>query len=445
MKKSLKTTRRNFIKTAAIPVIAAPWIIPSRVWSNPPSDRITMGFVGVGKQSHLLISKFLPVTQVLAVCDVDTKRRKDAQQTVNKFYADNKEKGVADCREYNDYRELLQRNDIDAVCIATPDHWHAAPVLLALKKGKDVYCEKPLTHNIQEAIDIMRAVDKNGRVLQTGSHQRSMKEFRIAAELVRNGIIGKIDRVECRFGAPPEPCTLGEEMKEPGLDWNMWLGSAPLRPYNSILSPRGVHDFYPTWRVYREYGTGSVGDWGAHHLDIAQWGLGMDGSGPIEIKFINEEATLVYANGTPVIHKGVKKYGFGAHFYGSDGEVMVNRNRFKVIYKGKTVAEFAREEGIGNSCAEEVDKAEEALLKGVRIKLHESKSHTDDFLASVANRSKPVANEQVGGRTAICCHLINQLYFNNAAMKWDPAKLRFIEGTGNPAWLTSDNRDWKKA
>jgi predicted dehydrogenase len=437
----MKTTRRTFVRTLASPLIAAPFILPSKLWASPPSGRYTMGFIGMGIQSKYLLSKFMPLAQVLAVCDVDTTRRTAAQEAVNKFYTDNVDKGVADCKAYTDYRELINRKDIDTVCIATPDHWHTEPVLLALQKGKDVYCEKPLTHNIQEAIDIIKAVDKHKRVLQTGSMQRSSKEFRIACELVRNGCIGKIEHVECSFGGPPIPCDLPEEALEPGLDWNMWLGPAPIRPYNSILSPRGVHNFFPKWRSYKEYGTGDVGDWGAHHLDIAQWGLGMDDSGPVEILFIDNEAVLIYSNGIKVIQK---KTGFGIHFFGSDGEVMVNRGRFKAIVKGQTIASYTGIDTKETTCSAEVDKAEKILLKDASIRLYESNSHYEDFLSCVASRKKPVASEQIGGRTVISCHLINQLYFNNAPMKWDPVKFAFTGGTGNPAWLTEKKRDWTK-
>jgi predicted dehydrogenase len=435
----MKTTRRNFIKLAAVPMITAPFILPSRVWMYPPSSRITMGFVGMGKQSQWLLAKFLPLTQVLAVCDADTTRRDDSQKVVNKYYNDNQDKGVADCKAYNDYRELTDRKDIDTVCIATPDHWHTEPILLSLLNGKDVFCEKPLTHTIQEAIDVMKSVDNNKRVLQTGSMQRSMKEFRIACELVRNGCIGKIDHVECSFGGPPVPCDLPEENMEPGLDWNLWLGPAPMRQYNSILSPRGVHNHYPNWRSYKEYGTGGVGDWGAHHLDIAQWGLGMDESGPVEVRFIGTDAALIYSNGIKVIRK---ENGFGVHFFGSEGEVMVNRGTFKVIVKNQIIASYLGAETKNTSCSAEVDKAEKLLLKNAGIKLYESKSHYEDFISGVRSRKKPVANEQVGGRTVICCHLINQLYFNNTAMKWDPANLCFTGGTGDPSWLTNNKRDW---
>ncbi len=436
----MKTTRRNFIKTEVVPVVV-PFILPTRVWMSPPSNRITMGFIGMGKQSQWLLTSFLPLTQVLAVCEVDTTRRTNAQQAVDKFYTDNNDKGIADCKAYNDYRELIDRKDIDTVCIATPDHWHTAAILLALQKNKDVYCEKPLTHNIQEAIDVIKAVDKHKRVLQTGSMQRSMKEFRIACELVRNGCIGRIDHVECDIGGPPIDCDLPEENIEPGLDWNLWLGPAPMRPYNSILSPRGVHDNYPDWRNYKEYGTGGIGDWGAHHLDIAQWGLGMDDSGPAEVRFIGNEAALVYSNGIKVIRR---EKGFGVHFFGSNGEVMVNRGTFKVMVKGQTIASFVDPENKDTTCQAQVEKAEKLLLKNARIKLYESTSHYEDFLSCVVSRKKPVSSEQIGGRTVICCHLMNLLYFHNSAIKWDPANFSFTGGTGNPAWLTSNYRDWTR-
>ena len=436
----MKIVRRSFIKKSLAPMIV-PFILPSGVWRFPPSSRVTMGFIGMGKQSHWLLAKFLPLTQVLAVCDTDTTRRKNAQQEVNKFYTDNRDTGVAECKTYNDYRELLERSDIDTICIATPDHWHAAQISMSLGKGKDVFCEKPLTHNIQEAVDVMRDVDKYNRVLQTGSMQRSMKEFRVACELVRNGCIGKIDHVECNIGGPPIQCDLGEESMEPGLDWNMWLGPAPLRPYNSVLSPRGVHDHYPLWRSYKEYGTGGVGDWGAHHIDIAQWGLGMDDSGPVEVRFIGNAAALVYSNGITVIRK---ENDFGVHFYGSDGEVMVDRGRFKVIVKGQIISSYLGSQSKGTNCDAEVEKAEKLLLKEAKIRLYASTSHYEDFLSCVASRKKPVASEQIGGHTVICCHLMNQLYFNNTPFKWDPVNFAFTGGTGDPSWLTSNYRNWEK-
>ncbi len=436
----MQTSRRNFIKTLA-PLVAVPYILPSCIMSKSPNSRITMGFIGMGIQSRYLLTRFVPEAQVLAVCDVDTTRRTNGQKWTDKYYNDNPHKGAAGCKAYEDYRELLDRKDIDAVCIATPDHWHSMIILAALAKGKDVFCEKPLTHNIQEAIDVMNGVEKYERVLQTGSMQRSAKEFRIACELVRNGCIGTIDHVEAVFSGPPAPCDLPEEEMEPGLDWNLWLGPAPMRPYNSILSPRGIHNHFPAWRNYREYGTGGVGDWGAHHLDIAQWGLGMDDSGPVEAFFNNGEATLRYGNGITVVRK---EQGFGVHFFGSDGEVMVNRGTFKMISKGETIAEYTGGATKETTLDAELRKADEQFLKDAKIKLYNSTSHYSDFLDCMETRKKPIANEQVGGRTVISCHLLNQLYYHNETIKWDPAKLSFASGTGNPAWLTREYRDWKK-
>ncbi len=436
-------TRRECSAGLAAAGLALPSIVPSAVWGakKKPSDRLTAGFIGMGKQSRGLLGAFMHREQVVAVCDVDTTRREDARKRVDKHY----KKKV--CKGCNDFRELVGRDDIDAVCIQTPDHWHALPTLAALKSGKDVYCEKPLTHNIQEAIDIIAAVDANGRVLQTGSMQRSMREFRVAAELVRNGVIGKVDHVVCSFGGPPKPCNLPAEKMEPGLDWNLWCGPAPLRPYNSVLSPRGIHNHFPRWRNYKEYGGGGVCDWGAHHLDIAQWGLGMDDSGPVGVRppakaGSGRGGALVYDNGVTVKHEG----GFGVHFTGADGEVMVHRGQFKFIHKGKVIAEHTRKKKKGTSCRSECVKAEKAFLKDPKVKLYRSQSHVDDFLQAVRKRTKPITNEQVGGRTAICCHLLNLVYFHNRTITWDPAKLAFAGGTGTPAWLTRQNpRDWKKA
>lgn len=438
----MTTSRRTFLKCAAS-TVAAPLVLPSHLWSaeTKPGAKLRMGFIGMGTQSRGLLGGFLSQdTQVLAVCDVDTTRREAAQKRVDAFYAAQKTR-PATCEAYNDFRKLIDRQDIDAVCIATPDHWHAAITLAALRSGKDVYCEKPLTHNIHEAVEVMKAVDANRRVLQTGSMQRSSKEFRIACELVRNGCIGKVERVECSFGDPGRPCDLGEEPLEPGLDWDLWLGPAPMRPYNSVLSPRGVHKHFPAWRNYREFGGGMVTDWGAHHLDIAQWGLGMDDSGPVEVRppekpGAKRGAKLVYANGVTVEHKE----GFGVHFFGTEGEVQVNRGKFTCKVGSDQIAWFTGRGGEKTSCAAEVDKAERALLKDAKVRLYVSKNHIADFLACVAARKKPITSEQVGGHSAICCHLMNLAYYHGQPLKWDPMKFAFISGTGDPKWLTRDYR-----
>ena len=438
----MQTSRRTFLKGLAAAAAVAPVVLSSRVWAAPvkPSGKLGMGFIGMGKQNRGLMRNFLgqDAPRVLAVCDVDTTRRTDAKKTVDDFYKN------SDCAAYSDFREIINRKDIGAVCIATPDHWHAICTLAALRAGKDVYCEKPLTHNIHEALEVMKAVDASKRVLQTGSMQRSSKEFRIACELVQNGAIGKIRRVGCNFGGPGKPCDLPEEPMEPGLDWDRWCGPGPLRGYNSVLSPRGVHNHFPNWRAYKEYGGGMVCDWGAHHLDIAQWGLGTDNSGPVEVIPPDDaKATsgckLVYANGVTVVHG--EGNGFGARFIGEDGEVLVDRGKFKVILKGETIASFeGKEKSPGTSCEREVALMEKRFLADAKIKLYNSKGQIPDFLACVASRQKPISSEIVGGHSAICCHLMNQSYYNHARFTWDPAKFAFTGGTGDPKWLTRDYR-----
>ena len=439
----MKSSRRSFLKRASV-LSAAPFLLPSRIWSaeTQPNDRLVMGFIGVGKQGRYLLRSFLSrkVCRVVAVCDVDTTRRDSAQQMVNDYYTQNPDAGSPDCAAFNDFRDLLAREDINAVCIATPDHWHTIPAIAALESGKDVYCEKPLTHNIHEAVALMASVEANRRVLQTGSMQRSSKEFRVACELVRNGVVGAISRVECSFGPPGVPCDLPEEEMEPGLDWDLWLGPAPLRPYHSILSPRGVHDHFPDWRNYREFGGGMVGDWGAHHLDIAQWGLDMDESGPVEVRPSDDPAAvdggvLQYANGVQVIHMG----GFGAHFYGSDGEVKVNRGKIELVLNGERVAGFVDRDS-GGSLESTLQQLENEYLRDAQVRLYQSYDHIQDFLDCVKSRSKPITSEVVGGRSAICCHLLNQAYYNHATIKWQPERMQFAPGGGDPAWLTRNYR-----
>ena len=438
-------SRRHFLSLSAL--ASTPLILPNSVWAAPPSERLNLGFIGMGTQNRGLLSNFLRQdgTQVMAVCDVDGNRRENAQETVEKYYNEHKPDGWKGCDAYNDFRKIIERDDIDAVVIATPDHWHAIITVAALNSGKDVYCEKPLTHNIHEAISVMNAVTSNKSVLQTGSMQRSMKEFRVACELVQNGAIGTVSHIECSFGPPARPCDLPEESMEPGLDWKMWLGPAKMRPYHSKLSPRGVHKHFPDWRSYREFGGGMVTDWGAHHLDIAQWGLGMDDSGPVkvvppkDVEKAKNGAQLTYANGVSVVHGGT----IGVRFHGAEGEVAVDRGRFAFKRHGKTVSRFLRRED-GGSLERALVIAEREALTDSSKKLYKSNHHVQDFLNAVKSRTQPITHAGVGGRTAICCHLMNAAYYSGEMFYWDPAKLDFAYGTGKPEWLTRDYQaGWK--
>lgn len=442
-------TRRHFIRSAALGT-AAPLILPSRVWSaeTAPSSRLTLGFIGLGKMNSGHLNSFLgrKEVQIIAVCDVDTNRRENAQKTVTERYSKDQDSTFKGCAAYNDFRELLARKDIDAVVIATPDHWHAAIAVAAVAAGKDVYCEKPLTHNIHEALVLIDAVRRHQKVLQTGSQQRSSKEFRIACELVRNGVIGKIQRVETQFGAPAKPNANPEEPMEPGLDWDRWCGPAPLVPYSSVLSPRGVHKHFPAWRMTREFGGGMITDWGAHHIDIAQWGLGEDEHGPVEIiapenhEAATQGARLIYASGIPLTHVNS---GFGVSFYGESGEVHVNRGKFKLVMGGKTVHEFLGKETKGTSLDREVLMAERNLLAGAKVKLYNSPNHHQNWLDCIQNRNKPICDVAIGASSVISCHLMNQAYYHGGTQKWDPSTHAYTNG-GDAAWLTRDYRgEWK--
>ena len=437
--KTFRHTRRSFLKSALV-AGAAPLLLPRGVWAaeTAANEKITLGFIGMGHQNNGLMSGFLnrKDTRVLAVCDVDTIRRAHAKTVVENFYGEQVKAGTyKNCEAYNDFRELLARKDINGVVIATPDHWHAIISIAAADAGKDIYCEKPMAHSVHEGRAMVKAVRRNKRVFQVGSMQRSSREFRTACELVRNGALGTVRRVEVAVGGPGVPCDLPEEPAEPGLDWDRWLGPAPVRPYNSVLSPRGVHKHFPDWRRYREYGGGMVTDWGAHHFDIAHWGLGFDDSGPIEIIPAEKEdaqngVRLRYATGVEIIHVG----GNGITFFGDKGKLYVNRGKFELSLDGKPQVTDLRES----------DQTLKGLLPPNPVRLYDSSNHLSDWLNSIRSRKPPICDVEIGARTATVCNLVNLAYYHRQTLKWDPKKEAFTGGTGNPKWLDYEYRSpWK--
>jgi predicted dehydrogenase len=448
MQSTTPRSRRSFLKSVLASSVA-PLVLPSRLWSAPvgPNGAVRLGIIGCGIQSRGLTGGFLklPDTRVVAVCDVDTTRRENHRQIVTEFYSKQAESDFKGCSVHNDFRELLARPDVDAVVIATPDHWHAIIAVAAAAAGKDIYCEKPLTNTIHEARALTAAVQLHQRVFQTGSMQRSSREFRVACELVRNGVLGKVNRVTVGFGGPAKPCDLPGEMLEPGLDWDLWLGPAPMREYNSVLSPRGVNKHFPAWRAYREYGGGGVTDWGAHHLDIAHWGLGMDRSGPLEVLPPEDWSTagsgvrMRYAEGGEVTHVAQN----GVTFFGSEGELYVNRGKFKLTLGGRGKASFlAKEDQPG--LQEQLDAVEQEYLKDAKVRLYASTDHKADFLSAVRSRKQPVADVETGARTVIACHLIGLAYRHGQKVRWDPSVNGFAQGSGNSNWLHTEYRgDWK--
>ncbi|MDY0165655.1 MAG: Gfo/Idh/MocA family oxidoreductase [Thermoguttaceae bacterium] len=416
-------TRRGFLGGAAAS-LAAPLIIPRHVLGDasnaPANEKVVLGVIGVG---HMMYGSHIPhflrmqEVKLAAVCDVDGTRREAGKKRVDEGY------GNADCAMYKDHRELLARDDIDAVACATPDHWHGLVILDVCKAGKDMYCEKPLTNTLVEAKAVMDAVKASDIIFQTGSQQRSDGNFRYACELVRNGRIGKIQRVEVGVGGPPRPCNVPGEDMEPGLDWDRWLGPAPLRDYSSVLSPRGMHSHFPAWRAFSEYGGGGMTDWGAHHFDIAQWGLGMDESGPVEIvppenAGQGRGVKYVYANGVEMIHGGQG----GITFYGTDGEIFVTRGKLE-------------------------SKPENVIKKPIaddEIHLYQSAGgghggHRQDWIDCVRSRKQPNCPIEIGARTVAVCHLGNIAYLHGEelqgkSLKWDPQKWEFVDNDAANQW-----------
>ena len=309
MKPSGCVTRRHFLHrtatTAAGLALGTPSILRGSALGfsrTAPSERVTLGFIGLGWKGFegcwgSLLQTFIAdrSCQVLAVCDVDRRYVERAKSFVDQTYENQ------DCATFRDFRELIVRPDLDAVVIATPDHWHAVQTIWACREGKDVFCEKPLSLTIREARAMVDAGRRYRRVVQTGSQSRSNNRVRFGCEVVRQGRIGEVREVHVTCGPPSVPCDLPAEPVPDYLDWDLWLGPAPWRPYHSRIHP-------VQFRAWFDYSGGGMTDWGAHHFDIAQWGLGMDHSGPVEIippdGHTQQRLTLKYANGVTVHHTG---------------------------------------------------------------------------------------------------------------------------------------------
>lgn len=402
--KSSMMDRRRFLKvtTAAGVVIGLPAIVPSTVFgADAPSNRITIGSIGLGGQGMGNTRGFAANkgAQIVAVCDVDAAHLEDARQ---KFKLDAKD-------SYNDFREVLARKDVDAVMVATPDHWHVPISIAAVKAGKDVYCEKPLTLTIGGGRKLADAAKRYSRIVQTGSQQRSGNEFRLACELVRNGYIGELKTMHVGIPGNNRSCLEWEPEPVPeGFDYNFWLGPAPMAPYTT----KRCHYCF---RFILDYSGGQMTNWGAHYLDIAQWGNNADDSGPVEIdgkgefptRGLYNTATKVdikytYANG---VELKLTTSGGHTRFEGTEGWIDVQRGSLKA--------------------------SNESLLK-VKIKpneihLYNSKDHKVDFLDCIKSRKEPVASAEIGHRSSSVCHLGNIAMLIGKPLKWDPKKERFID------------------
>jgi len=407
-KLNTKVGRRKFVKS--ISALATISVMPRYVLGGngyiPPSDKINFGVIGTGKQAMGLANRFAKIEEatVLAGSDIDPRKLARFKTTMEEFYRQQKSQKV-ECHTYAHFEELLERSDIDAVIVATPDHWHASPTIMAAKAGKDIFCEKPLSHTISEGREMVKAVRKNDRILQTGSMQRSWKNFRDACELVRNGHIGKIEKVIVSVGDPAVPCDLPAMAAPEGLDWDRWIGSAAMRPYHTEICPPLEDNSWAMWRKYEEFGGGILADWGAHMFDIAQWGLGMDNTGPVSIIPPTVNATrgckFMYANGVEMVHDDFGR-GWAVRFIGSNGSIDISREVFET-----SDPEIMKSIGSG------------------AVKLYKSDNHYLDTIKAIKERAKPVCDVEIGHRSATICHLGNIAYKLKRPLEWDPKREKF--------------------
>ena len=403
--RSKSVSRREFLKGSAVVAGAAfawPTIVPSSVFgAAAPSNRLTMGCIGLGNQGGGNMKGFIGKKNcaVVAVCDVDADHREKARETA----------GLDAKSSYNDFRDLLARDNIDAVSIAAPDHWHVPISIAAVRAGKDVFCEKPLTLTIAEGRVLVDEVKRYGRVFQTGSQQRSGSEFRKACELVVNGRIGKLHTMTVQIPGNNRKCepTWTPEPVPAGFDYDMWLGPAPWEPYHK---QRCHYEF----RFLLDYSGGQMTNWGAHYLDIAQWGNQADNTGPVEIKGKGEfpatglfttatkaDIEYIYANGVKLV---LTTGGGSTRFEGSEGWVFVTRGKLDAEPNSLVVSTIAPDE----------------------IHLYSSNDHKQDFLDCIKTRKDPICNAEVGHRSSTVCHLGNIAMLLDRPLKWDPQKEQFI-------------------
>lgn len=407
-------SRRHFLKqTAALTaVFGFPTVIPRSVLGAPgqpsPGSRVTVGAIGVGGQGNGNLGGFLgdPRCRVLAVNDVDRGHREGTQRRVNSHYNNQ------DCASYVDFRELIAQDGIDVISLATPDHWHAIPVIAAAKAGKDIYGEKPFSHDLKEGRAMVNALQQYGCVWQTGSWQRSTGDFRAACELVRNGRIGKVHTVE--VGLPTGGPGGNAPFTEPpaGFDYDLWVGPAPWAPYSADRT-------HWNWRWQMDYGGGQLMDWIGHHGDIAQWGLGTDRTGPVEVNPIFAEfpktgiwdaatryrVECTYANGVKLIVQNAEgSHRMGAKWIGTDGWVWVDRGGFDTQPKSLLKEKIRPDE----------------------LHLYDSRNHIGNFIDCVLSRKETITPAEVAHRSASVGHLCVIAMNVGRKLRWNPDTEEFL-------------------
>jgi myo-inositol 2-dehydrogenase/D-chiro-inositol 1-dehydrogenase len=422
-KKTHTINRRQFLKGSAVAATGflVPTIVPASAFgADAPSNRIAIGFVGVGRMGMGDLRELLghKEAQIVAVCDVDSNRTKSAQKTVEARYAKQSAGGTyKGCGTYGDYRDLVARDDIDAVCVVTPDHWHALPAIAAAKAGKDIFLQKPLTLTIREGRVLSDTVRRYNRIFQVGSQQRSDSRFRQACELVRNGRIGKLHTVKVGFGTDPGTGPEPPMQVPDNLDYDMWLGPAPWAAYTEKrVHPQKDYD-RPGWLRIAAYGAGMITGWGAHHNDIAQWGMGTEYTGPVEIQGQTEypkdglwdvhgdfSIEYTYANGVKVICTDNIKNKQGVLFEGTEGWVYVMRGQIDAQPKSLLTSAIGPDE----------------------IRLYKSNNHKANWLECIKSRAETIAPVEIAHRSCTVCLLGEIAMRLGRKLKWDPDKEQFI-------------------
>jgi len=413
-------TRRAFLRRGAA-VAAAPYVLSASVLgreaARPPNDRIVMGSIGVGGRGRGDTQVFLASseTQVVAVCDVDRTRCDRVKKMVDDHYAAQRGKaGYRGCLATGDFREVLARDDIDAVMIATPDHWHALLSVLAARAGKDIYCEKPMSVTVAEGRVVADTMARLGRIYQSGTQRRSVSHFRFACELVRNRRIGELERIVEMLQPGP---TCGPQPVPPvpkGFDYDRWLGPAPWAPY----TPRRCHG---SFRFVLDYSDGKISDQGAHFIDIGQWANDTEDTGPVAFEGkgtfpadglfntpVTYHVTCTYASGVEMVlsHETVKG-DWAIRFEGTDGWLLVTRHKLLASRPALTEP-----------------------LRSNEIHLRRSDHHWQNFLDAVRTRTQPIAPAHILHRSHSICHLALICLRLGRTLRWDPGKERFV---GDPA------------
>jgi len=446
--------RRKFINNIALGAVGTlgfPTIVPAHVLGgkDAPSNKINIGQIGCGRIAR---THDLPGTwkhekaRIMAVCDLDRHRTEETKQLVEEYYTKKTgQSNYIDVKMYDDYREMLLNKDIDAVMISTPDFWHAQPAMEAALAGKDIYLQKPTSLTIHEGRQLANVIKKTGRILQVGTQQRSTSQFRIAAELVRNGRIGKLHTV--KVGLPGDPSgPPAPAMPVPnGFNYDMWLGSTPYVPYTEIaVHPQKGYD-RPGWLRMEQFGAGMITGWGQHHFDSAAWGMDTEYTGPVSVEALAEfpksglwnvhgdfMSKAEYANGITMYTSG----GFpnGIRYEGSEGWIFVSRGDYAATPTDPT----------SKVRSKALDASDPKILSSViganEIHLYHSDDQHGNWLDCIETRKEPISPIEIGHRACTVCLITHVAMKVPGKLQWDPSKEIFVNNKEANSWLRRSQR-----